>query len=98
MAIHLDPPLSPRHGMTLNVLGICRISTANQDPRSLQDQEALLRRFIAHHYAGSVNFHIIASQGSGEYLDRRELVEAEEKVESRIFDLVLAEDLGRVCR
>lgn len=94
----LSPPLTPRRGVTLAVLIICRVSTVNQDPRSLADQEALLRRYLDEHFDGQVAVHVIASQGSGEYLDRRELAEAEEKVESRAFDLVLAEDLGRVCR
>jgi len=46
----LDPPLRPRRGVTLHVLGICRISTVHQDLHSLDDQEALLRRYIADHY------------------------------------------------
>lgn len=35
-------PFSPRKGNKLSVLGIVRISTVNQDVRSLQDQEALI--------------------------------------------------------
>lgn len=98
MALHLDPPLTPRQGVTLNVLGICRISTVHQDLRSLEDQEALLRRYVADHYDGPATFQMIKSQSSGEYLDRRELVEAEERIEGRSIDLVIAEDLARVCR
>ena len=82
MVSPLDPPLRPRQGVTLNVLGICRISTVHQDLNSLDDQEALLRRYITEHYDGLVNFQCIKSQGSGEYLDRRELVEAEEGIEA----------------
>ena len=44
MFLSLDPPLRPRRGVTLHVLGICRISTVHQDLHSLDDQEALLRR------------------------------------------------------
>ena len=98
MMNHLDPPLRPRDERTLRVLGICRISTDHQDQRSLEDQEALLRRFVRDHYDGSVSIRIIASRGSGEYLDRKELAEAEELIESRSLDLVLAEDLARLCR
>jgi DNA invertase Pin-like site-specific DNA recombinase len=98
MVTQLNPPLTPRSGVTLHVLLICRISTVHQDLRSLADQEALLRRFVADHHAGPADFHVIASQGSGEYLETRELLDAVAKVESRRIDLVIAEDLGRICR
>ena len=98
MTNHLDPPLVPRRGRTLHVLGICRISTDHQDPRSLADQEALLRRFVQEHYDGPAQWTIIASRGSGEYLDSKELAQAVELIESRTLDLVIAEDLGRLCR
>ena len=39
---HLEPPLAPRNGRALRVIGIARISTLNQDPKSLADQQALL--------------------------------------------------------
>jgi len=94
----LDPPLAPRQGRPLNVLAICRISTEHQDKKSLDDQEALLRRFVAEHYDGPVRWTVIAGRGSGEYLDRKELAEAEELIESRTLDLVIAEDLARLCR
>jgi DNA invertase Pin-like site-specific DNA recombinase len=98
MASPLEPPLRPRQGVILNVLGICRISTVHQDLHSLDDQEALLRRFIAQHYDGSVNFRFIKSQDSGEYLDREELFQAEEQIEKRQHDVVICEDLARICR
>jgi DNA invertase Pin-like site-specific DNA recombinase len=98
MTIHLDPPLAPRHGRTLKVLGICRISTVHQDEKSLEDQEALLRRFVRDHYDGPVEWEIVAGRGSGEYLDRADLARAEALIESRAFDLVVAEDLARLCR
>ena len=98
MTIHLDPPLTPRDGHALRVLGICRISTEHQDARSLADQEALLRRYVHEHYDGPVHWTIIAGRGSGEYLDRKELTQAEDLIESRTLDLVVAEDLARLCR
>jgi len=45
----LLPPLTPRNGATLKVLGIARISTEHQDVLSLADQEALYRRWLAEH-------------------------------------------------
>lgn len=98
MFLSLDPPLRPRRGVTLNVLGICRISTVHQDLHSLDDQEALLRRYIAENYDGPVSYHFLKSRGSGECVDRRELLEAEERVESDSVDVVICEDLARICR
>jgi hypothetical protein len=98
MTNRLEPPLVPRRGGILDVLLICRISTDHQDQRSLADQEALLRRFVQEHYDGPVHFIVISGRGSGEYLDRKELAQAEEMIESQTLDLVLAEDLARLCR
>lgn len=41
---------------------------------------------------------MIASQGSGERLDRDAWLQANEAVQSRRYDLVIAEDLGRIAR
>ena len=73
MAYQLDPPLAPRQGGVLDVLGICRISTLHQDVRSLDDQEALIRRYVSDHYNGPVSFHCLKAQESGEHLERVQL-------------------------
>ena len=91
-------PLRARDGQTLRVLGIARISSVHQDERSLADQEALYREWLDRNYDGPYELTMIASQGSGEYLERAELLRAYELVESGQFDLVLTEDLGRICR
>ena len=44
---HLDPPLIPHNGHVLRVICITRISTLNQDPKSLDDQQALLKQSVA---------------------------------------------------
>ncbi len=93
-----DPTLVPRNGAALMVLIIARISTVHQDLRSLADQIALCERYVRDRYPGPVHFDPIQSQGSGELLDRVELAQAEAAVESGRFDLVVVEDLGRVCR
>jgi len=98
MLMPLIPPLSPRRGTTLHVAIVCRISTEHQDERSLDDQEALLKQFVERHYDGQVHFHVFSSVGSGEHLDRRELFELEELIESDEIDLALGEDLARFCR
>jgi site-specific DNA recombinase len=93
-------PLNQRTN-TLRVLLICRVSSpgeGKQDIRSLDDQEALLRRWLKEHIDQPVEVTVIAGTGSGERLDRKETEQAEELVESRQVDLMLAEDLGRIFR
>ncbi len=94
----LQPPLEPRNGHALRVLAVCRISTAMQDERSLEDQEALYRNWLKEHTDLPYELTTLASQGSGECLDRKEYLEAIDLVESCRFDLVVTEDLGRICR
>jgi site-specific DNA recombinase len=94
----LQSPLWPRNGHILRVLIIARISTLHQDPRSLAEQEALCKAYVAHFFSGEVVWKIISSQGSGEVLDREELRQAEALVEAGQLDLVIVEDLARLCR
>jgi len=95
----LHPPLEPRRGDVLKVLGIARISgKVNQNEKSLEDQEALyherLRQFTHHKY----ELKIIAGVGSGEWLERKEYHQALQEVETGQYDLVICEDLGRIVR
>jgi len=94
----LEPPLVARSGHTLHVLAICRISTVNQDHRSLADQEASYRAWLDAHTDIPYEMEVVASQGSGEQLDRADYLRAIELVNSGQFDLVISEDLGRICR
>ncbi|HUQ69000.1 MAG TPA: recombinase family protein [Planctomycetaceae bacterium] len=98
MVISLSPPLRARNGHVLRIIIVVRISTLHQDPRSLADQEAMCRVYIAQHYGGDVEVIVIASQGSGEHLDRDELRDLEDRIASQQFDVVIVEDLGRICR
>src|SRR5438046_243369 len=98
MAFPLQPPLAARNGHVLKVLGIARISTEHQDRLSLQDQEALYRYWLAQHTDLTYDLKMIAGCGSGECLDRREALEATAEVETGTYDLVIAEDLGRIFR
>ncbi|WP_166822363.1 recombinase family protein [Thalassoroseus pseudoceratinae] len=85
-------------GRILHVAAVCRISTENQDERSLDDQEALLRTVVEQNFDGKVEWTVLRSQGSGESLERQELYELEELIEQRQVELVIAEDLARLCR
>jgi DNA invertase Pin-like site-specific DNA recombinase len=90
--------LVPRRGAELQVLVIARISTVHQDERSLDDQAALCQRHVRDRYPGPIRFTLIQGRGSGETLDRQDLADAEAAVASGAFDLVVVEDLGRICR
>jgi hypothetical protein len=98
MAKFLDPPVVPRHGRTLKVLATCRISGDNQDVKALADQAAPYRRWLSDRIDLTYAMEVLAGRGSGECLDRTEFLLAIEKVESQQFDLVLTEDVGRICR
>lgn len=95
---HVNPPLSARNGRVLRVLGIARISTINQDVRSLRDQEDLLRGWVAENWNQKVEFKCIATRGSGEDLQREELDGIRDLVATMTIDLIIMEDLGRYMR
>jgi site-specific DNA recombinase len=110
MTSSLHPPLRPRSGNVLHVLGIVRVSKADKDrPKdkvdrsrhdepSLEDQSALLRDWLLKSYGKAYQLDIIGSTGSGEFLEREESARANAAVESGRYDLVLTEDLGRIFR
>lgn len=98
MPSFLEPPLKPRNGCMLLILAICRISTIHQDKLSLADQEALYRAWIEDHTDLPYELTVITGQGSGERLDRPEYLRAIDLVETSKFDLVISEDLARICR
>lgn len=95
---HLSVPLTPSRGNTLRVVLVCRISTVHQNEQSLSDQENLLRKWLESVYQEPVAVSVIATRGSGEALDRPELQQLIDLVTGHHVDLVLAEDLGRICR
>lgn len=94
----LTPPLRPRRGKVLLVVGVARISTEHQDVKSLADQKALYREYLKRYYPGRFKLKMISSQGSGERLDRKEFKQLRRLIRKGKIDLVLAEDLGRIAR
>ncbi|MHC2070804.1 recombinase family protein [Bremerella sp. T1] len=89
---------SPKNGLTYLVLIVARISTVHQDTRSLEDQIAICSKWCEDNLDQKFVVKVIQSRGSGELLDRTELNEIEEAIESGRFDLFMAEDLARICR
>ena len=94
----LEPRLAPRNGRVLRAVGITRISTLNQDVKSLADQQALLRKWVEDRYDGPVEWTFIEGQGSGECLDREQVAQADDLVAGRQQDLIIMEDLSRHMR
>lgn len=85
-------------GRPLRVCRICRISTAHQDERSLDEQDFQAEEELSSCYTGPVEWLDIRSQGSGDLLDTEAHHELERVIKERQADLVLLEDLGRIAR
>ena len=98
MAVNLQPPLLARNGRTLKVLGIARISTIHQNALSLEDQEQLYRKWLNQNTDLPYDLTMISGRGSGEDLERIDYLEALYAIETRTYDLIVAEDLGRITR
>jgi DNA invertase Pin-like site-specific DNA recombinase len=90
----------PKNGRVFKVIGVCRISTEHQDTRSLDDQKALYKSHLDRMLQGKYEYEIefLASQGSGENLERKDYLQLCEMVGAGKHDVVIAEDLGRICR
>jgi len=89
----------PKNGRFYKVIGVGRISTELQDGLSLGDQEAYYRLCLDRKLGvGNYELTVIASRGSGQILDREEFLELCAMVESGEYDIVIAEDLGRISR
>lgn len=98
---YLSPPLAPKNGHTLQVLAVCRVSSPGenkQDIRSLDDQEALLKKFLDDNTDLPCEFTVIAGSGSGENLERKEYLQLLDEIDSERYDLVVTEDLSRIAR
>ena len=94
----IDPDLAAPRGENLKAILVARVSKAKKEATSLEDQEHNLRRVVGDNHDGPVDWTVLASEGSGEHLDRAELDKLEELLESREYDLVITEDLGRIAR
>ena len=97
----LYPPVVPKNGSVIRVIAACRVSDprpGKQDERSLADQAALHRRWIETHLDRPHELTIVEGRGSGESMEREDLIELTRLIETGVYDLVLAEDLGRILR
>ncbi len=91
--------MTPKNGAAFKVLIIARISTKNQDLRSLDEQISLCKKHaLTMLSSDNIEFQTISSQSSGEILDRKELLDAEAAVDRGDLDMVIVEDLARFSR
>jgi site-specific DNA recombinase len=67
-AMRLQPPLEPRRGKVLKVLGIARISRVTQNEKSLDDQQAFYREYLLRATDLEFEIKVLAGVGSGESL------------------------------
>ena len=89
----------PKNGRQFKVAGVQRISKETQNDLSLDDQEALYSKRLNSLYGpGNYCLTVIATQGSGQILDREEYLQLCEYVAGGEYDLIIAEDLGRIVR
>lgn len=92
--------MQPRNGHTFQIGIVARISGCqNQKEISLDDQVDHGKEEARNYYDGvTPEYHIVATKGKGERLDRPELAEIEALIRSRKLDLLVVEDLGRIVR
>jgi len=89
----------PRDGHLLRVLIIARISGCqNQKELSLEDQVDHAKQEVAELYDGPCEFHVISTKAKGERVDRPELREVEQRLNGRLDDILVMEDVGRLVR
>ena len=105
MAAHfsstLQPPVVPKDGATIRVLVACRVSDprpGKQDERSLEDQALLHEQWLKAYIDLPYEVKILEGRESGECIERADYQELIALVTTGQFDLVLAEDLGRIIR
>ena len=90
---------TPKNGKAFEVVGFGRVSTDNQNEKSLGDQHEYDLDYLKQ-LMPKAQFKIttISGRGSGQYLDRKEFIELSELVATGRYDIVVAEDLGRILR
>ena len=70
----------------------------NQKELSLEDQVNYSKEFVEMLYEGPVEYHVIATKGKGEQLNRPEIAQVEQLLRSRKLDLLVVEELSRLIR
>lgn len=90
------PP--PKSGNQYRLLSIGRISTEMQNEMALDDQVAFTDEWAKDDYGTNFKMDSLCGRGSGQDLSREEYLELWERVDSGVYDAIIAEDLGRIAR
>ncbi len=90
------PP--PKQGSRYRGVAVCRISKESQDKMSLEDQLAYYHEWLKRNFRGEYELTVLASQGSGELLERADFITLTEMAEEGVYDFFIAEDIGRIAR
>ncbi len=92
-------PLVPKNpDGPLMVLVLGRVSTKHQDVKNIEASYEDVERFLKSIYDGPTHLKHLGEQGSGMLVDRVSIVEAEQEIETGLWDLVLMEDLSKAYR
>src|SRR5437868_3681638 len=99
MSKRSDATIVPRNGRTLIVGIVARVSgCSKQKEISLDDQIDHAKEEVSPLHQGPVEYRVISTKAKGERIDRPELVEIEALIRSRVLDLLVMEDIGRLVR
>lgn len=95
-----ESKMQPRNGHTFHIGIVARISGCQrQKELSLEDQIDHAKEEARSLYDEGVPvYHVISTKGKGERTDRPELEELEQLIRSKVLDLLVVEDLGRIVR
>ncbi len=89
---------TPKQGSRYRGVAVCRISKESQDKMSLEDQLAYYHEWLKKNLDGEYELTVLASQGSGELLERADFLTLTEMADEGAFDFFIAEDIGRIAR
>jgi DNA invertase Pin-like site-specific DNA recombinase len=95
----VSKPLVPKNANgPLRVLIVGRISTIHQNVQNIDASYRYVEGFLKHQYTGPLEIKHLGEQASGMRTDRATIIEAEEEIATRTWDLVITEDLSRFYR
>ncbi len=97
--LRLDTQLEPKDANgPLRVIIIGRISTEHQGLENIDASYEYVKKYLNEVYKGEVHLKCLGERGSGMLRDRSTIREAEDDIESGLWDLVIVEDLARAYR
>jgi|GEM_PF-2225137 len=97
--LRLENQLEPKDASgPLRVIIIGRISTEHQDIANIDASYEYVKKYLHEVYKGEIHIKCLGERGSGMLKNRSTIREAEDDIESGLWDLVIVEDLARAYR